>query len=77
MLSLPTHLARIVRISYPSGASEMRRQAQHDVLLFLYCFGYTSSVPGTSGSLATVAGRFLPRTCTKICVPGLASSAFT
>jgi len=35
MLRLPKHLARIVRTTYPSGASEMLRQAQHDVLFFI------------------------------------------
>jgi len=34
MLSLSKHLARIVGVSNPGGASEMLRQAQHDVLLF-------------------------------------------
>jgi len=36
MLSLPKHLYRAVRITNPSGASEMLRQAQHDVLLVAY-----------------------------------------
>ena len=38
---------------------------------------YPCSVPGTSGSLLTVAGRFLPRTCTKMGVPGAANSVLT
>jgi aryl-alcohol dehydrogenase-like predicted oxidoreductase len=36
MLSLSKHLARIARISTPSGAVEMLRQAQHDVLFILF-----------------------------------------
>ncbi len=36
MLSLPKHLARIVRFTNSSGAVEMLRQAQHDILLLIY-----------------------------------------
>jgi predicted GNAT superfamily acetyltransferase len=35
MLSLPKHLARIVE-RHPNDASEMLRQAQHDVLFALF-----------------------------------------
>jgi hypothetical protein len=80
MLSLSKHLYRAVRL-LPLLAWQ-RCFGKLSMTLFNYLIvyktiTYTSSVPGTSGSLLTVAGRFLPRTCTKICVPGAASSVFT
>ena len=38
MLSLPKHLYRAIRVSNPSGAVEMLRQAQHDVLFWVIVF---------------------------------------
>jgi len=38
MLSLSKHLYRAARVTNTSGAVEMLRQAQHDVLSYTYCF---------------------------------------
>ena len=39
--------------------------------------GRSLAISTTNGSLLTVAGRFLPRTCTKMALPGAVNSALT